>query len=305
MSSGHIFDIMRYSLHDGPGIRTTIFFSGCSCSCSWCHNPESQPMKGRLEYYPSRCIACAACNKACGNNAISLTPTGIEIDYSSCSACGKCIHTCYAEALVLKGRQYTVTEVMRQILADRSYYEESGGGVTLSGGEPLLQQEFALELLCACKEEGLHTVLQTAGNYSFDLLLPLLPYLDMVMYDLKAISPDIYSAHIHGDREQMLANLVQLDSITSGNLIVRTPCIGSVNDNQTEMEKILSFLQSMKNLHYFQLIPYHSLAKVKYLALGLGFEDTFYAPKAEVIESLQDIMRGKIPLFSYRDGVTI
>ena len=279
---GRIFDIQRFALHDGPGIRTTVFFQGCNCNCSWCHNPESQHFQGSLEYYPSRCIDCGRCREVCPYDALQRDEEGKLVARERCLPCTFCSEICYAGALVQKSRTVTVSEVMQPVLADLVYYEESGGGVTLSGGEPLLQSAFALDLLQACKERGLHTVIQTAGNYPYETLQPLLNYTDMIMYDLKAMNPQIYDDFIPGaDRELILANLVLLGQEHDLELVVRTPCIGGVNDSCGEVMAIATWLQQVGNLKYYQLIPYHGLAKAKYDALGKVFASDFYTPACQ------------------------
>ena len=175
---------------------------------------------------------------------------------------------------------------MQSILADRIYYEESGGGITLSGGEPVLQSGFASELFRQSKEAGLHTAIQTAGHYPYLLIEPLLPYTDMIIYDLKAISPKIYEEHIHADSSIILGNLEMLDHNFQGDLVVRTPCIGSVNDSEEEITAIVSWLTRLTRLKTYQLIPYHSLARSKYEAIGETFTELFYTPELAKLEEL-------------------
>jgi len=191
--------------------------------------------------------------------------------------------------LLLKGRSRSLSDVLEVLLADQIYYEESGGGVTLSGGEPVLQQSFAQALLQQCKAKRIHTALQTAGNYPFEQLHSLLPWTDLIMYDLKAYSPEIYEEYIGGDRSLMLGNLQQLVTKYHGDLIVRTPVIGGVNANPEEIAAIARFLQDISTLSYYQLIPYHSLGAVKYEALGLQLPDHFYTPSREVMQHLEQV----------------
>jgi len=194
----------------------------------------------------------------------------------------------------------SVEEVMQPVLADRIYYEESGGGVTLTGGEPVLQWEFAQQLLIACKDEGISTTLQTAGNYPYEHLLALLPYTDTVMFDLKALSKELYVKYIHADREQILSNLQSLNNDFQGELIVRTPCIGTVNDSREEIESIAKWLTVIDRLHYYRLIPYHGMAKSKYDALGLTFSTGFATPSADLLDELERVAAVYVPVFSHR-----
>jgi len=189
----------------------------------------------------------------------------------------------------------TVDEVMEQVMFDEAYYAQSGGGVTLSGGEPVLQAQFCLELLQALKNRGIHTVIQTAGNYPYEKLKILLPYIDLVMYDIKAYSEYIYSNYIHGDRDTILENLMKLDKEDIP-IIVRTPVIGSVNDTPDEISLIVRFLQNMKNLKQYVLLPYHGLGKAKYDSLGKPYENDFYKPDSEAMKEFERIASEYLPL---------
>jgi len=213
--TGVIFDIQRFAIHDGPGIRTTVFMKGCAVRCEWCHNPESVSIKPELQYYEDRCVHCGKCVNLCPNGAHTLGhDTGTarhSFNRSVCTACGLCGAECFNNALQVSGKEEDLEEVLRQVLDDKAYYHESKGGVTLSGGEPVLQGDFCEALLKRLKAEGIHTTLQTAGFYPFWMLKRLLPYLDLIMYDIKAMAPEIYHQHIHGDPALAFENLKQLD----------------------------------------------------------------------------------------------
>ena len=300
-TSGVIFDIQRFAVHDGPGIRSTVFLKGCSCRCAWCHNPESFAVKGQIEFYPSRCIACGACFKNCPQHAHS---TDIHrIDRSRCTGCGRCAAECHAGALIMKGRNVTSDEVLETIRADKVYYLESGGGVTFSGGEPVLQDAFVREILTACKKEGLHTALQTAGNYPYPLLESLLPYLDMIMYDIKGFSPRIYEHFIHGNRDVMLGNLSRVSKDFKGTFAVRTPVISPVNDTEDEIGQIVMMLSALPRLDYYQLLPYHGLGKAKYDALDIGFALDLSAPPQKKIEELERFASLYVPVYNQDKGM--
>ncbi|MDN5276848.1 MAG: pyruvate formate lyase activating enzyme [Clostridiales bacterium] len=292
---GRIFDIQRFAVHDGPGIRTTVFFKGCSNRCGWCHNPESITSENQIQYYPSRCVYCGNCGVCCPQGCHVFTDYKHVFDRSKCRACGLCTQTCYVNALVLCGRSVTVDDVMEQIVADIVYYQKSGGGVTLSGGEPVLQNRFCLELLKSIKALNIHTIIQTAGNYDYIKLKDLLPYVDLVMYDIKAYSENIYRTHIHGDRDTMFNNLIKLDS-EGIPIIVRTPVVGSVNDTADEIMLIVKFLQNIKNLKEYVLIPYHGLGKAKYESLGKEYRNTYYTPGPDVMLNLKNLAAQYLPV---------
>jgi len=293
--TGQIFDIQRFAVHDGPGIRTTVFFKGCSNRCEWCHNPESFVSRSQIQYYPNRCVFCGNCVECCPQKCHFIDDGRHIFDRTNCTACGLCTQSCYVNALVLSGKPMTVDEVMEQVLADVVYYEKSGGGVTLSGGEPVLQTDFCLELLKCIKSHNLHVAIQTAGNYSYERLEVLLPYADLIMYDVKAYSRIIYDMYIHGDRDTILNNLKKLDG-EGVPVIVRTPVVGSVNDTPQEILSIARFLQDTKNLKQYVLLPYHSLGKVKYDALGKEYENAFYTPASDAMSELKSLAGEYVPV---------
>ena len=298
---GIITDIQRFSVHDGPGIRTTVFLKGCSNACAWCHNPETLTRKPQLEFFPDHCIGCGKCLAVCPIGVHHFGEEGDVVNHNACIGCGQCAASCYTGALVITGREVTACEVLEQLRMDEPYYKRSGGGITLSGGEPVLQWEFAKELLTLCKATGLHTALQTAGNYEFKHLEVLLPYLDLVMYDLKVFSEEIYKKVIRGDRGRILNNLCALDR--SGiPFIVRTPVVGGVNDTSQEIEAISAYLADKKQLLHYTLIPYHGLGKIKYDALGMDYKNSFYTPEKEQIQLLERAAAKYIKVYNNETG---
>jgi len=202
----------------------------------------------------------------------------------------------------MTGRRATTDAVMHEVMEDAPYYESSGGGVTLSGGEPVLQREFALDLLKTLKAQGVYTNIQTAGNYPFALLEPLLPYLDMVMYDIKGISEDIYERHIRGDRGRMLDNLFRLDAAFDAPLVVRTPVIVNVNATEEEIGAVARFIQPLKRLESYRLIPYHGLGRAKYDALGEDYNNIYATPSVETMDMLEKTAAKYVPVYNFKKG---
>ena len=249
-------------------------------------------MRPQLQYYKDRCLDCGKCVDLCPNHVHSMQnktpPWGKpehSLDRKSCSACGVCANECIGNALVISGRGESIEEVMRQVLDDKPYYDESGGGVTLSGGEPVLQGDFCEALLKSCRDEGIHTNIQTAGFYDFELLDRLLPFLDLVMYDIKGMTPEIHNQYVHNDSGLALDNLMRLDK-KGIPVIVRMPCVKGVNDSPGEIEAAAKMLSGLRHLEYFSILPCHNLAKVKYDILGMEFK-LFEPPLKEQIQKLE------------------
>lgn len=266
---GKIFDIQRFSIYDGPGIRTNVFFKGCNLRCLWCHNPESQKMKNQLLFYRDKCIGCGECAKIC-----SKTFT------DDCIACGKCAEVCTHSARVISGRTATADEVVQEILKDKEFYRTSGGGVTLSGGEPLLQADFAAEILKKCKENGIHTAIETAACVPWESFEKVLPYLDLVLCDIKGIDEKKHIENTGVSNKTILENAERLK--TSGvDVLFRTPVIPNYNDS--EIKEIAEFCKPCEH----ELLAYHSTGCGKYTALGLEYRlGEVEAPSKEAMEKL-------------------
>lgn len=285
-SSGVVFNIQRFSIHDGPGIRTTVFLKECAMGCFWCHNPEGRNPDPEIQYFPSRCIACGECVKVCPNGAHELRE-GVHVFLRDrCATAAECVKVCCSNALELNGRRMSVEEVVEEVLRDRPFYDTSHGGVTLSGGEPALNSEFARDILASCKEKGLHTAIETCGYYPWSSLERLLPVTDLVMMDVKLISPDRHRAVTRNSNEVILANARRL-ALTDKQLTFRTPVVPTVNDSEEEFGKIASFIRSLLDLREgkggirYELLPFHRMAADKYASLGLGYEAAELVPPSK------------------------
>ncbi|MCL4466880.1 MAG: glycyl-radical enzyme activating protein [Chloroflexi bacterium] len=265
---GLIFDIKRYAVHDGPGLRTVVFLKGCSLSCAWCHNPESISPRPEVSLHPERCIACFTCVKVCPNQVHQFGEGGEHVlERDRCKQCGTCTESCYAEALVMVGKKLSVGQVMEVLNEDRAFYEASGGGVTLSGGEPFMQAEFTTALLQSCKAAGLHTAVDTCGNVPWAVIQKTLPYIDLALYDLKHMDPGEHKRHAGATNDLALRNLRRL-SKSGVPIEIRIPLIPTVNDSPAHVEAIGRFLASLDNIVGVRLLPYLRLAGSKYASIG-------------------------------------
>lgn len=285
--NGIVFNIQKFSIHDGPGIRTTVFLKGCNNECQWCHNPESLEMQPQLQFFSERCIGCGACFQICPNQVHVLQDDKRVIFRDRCKNCGLCIDACYSGALEFAGKSMSSNEVIDEILKDKVYYESSCGGVTFSGGEPILQRDFLKELLINCKSLSLHTTVQTAGNYQWEWLSDLLPYIDLVMYDIKAYDSNIHKKYVGTDNKRILENLYML-SQSDQVIVVRTPIISSVNDSKEEINNIAKMIKDYPRLLYYELIPYHNLGISKVIQLGQEYNYEFLTPPKEKMLQLAE-----------------
>jgi pyruvate formate lyase activating enzyme len=259
---GAVFDIQRYSIHDGPGIRTTVFLKGCPLRCYWCQNPESQSAKPEILFDASKCTGCGACVAACAAGASRLSEGKSVIDREACRGCGKCVEVCLNEARRLVGKEMTVEEVMQPVLKDVRFYENSGGGVTLSGGEPTAQPDFASALLRRCKELGLHTVMETCGYAPWPVFERLLQHTDLVFYDLKHMDPGKHFAGTQVKNLTILENAKRIHSLKP--MIVRVPLIPGFNDSPAEIEATVRFVKTELPSTPVELLPYNKLGEGKY-----------------------------------------
>ena len=269
-----IFDIQRFSIHDGPGIRTTLFFKGCSLNCAWCQNPESISGIPEMAFYAERCVGCGACADVCAEGAVSMG-SGRRIIWEKCTACGVCARECPAEALRLVGATYSVPELVRESLRDREFYEASGGGISLSGGEPVLHSRFLESFLPELKTHGIHVLLETAGNYPLNLLNPLLPFIDRIYFDYKLPDDAAYRAHT-GKGNQRILDVLGALAAQAVPLTVRIPLVPGINTGPHEI-KMMSHTLVTLGIYEVSLLKYNPLweAKIPRLntrqnALGIG-----------------------------------
>ena len=284
---GKIFDIKRFAVHDGDGIRTTVFLKGCPLKCVWCHNPEGIAFHGQLAYYAHKCVNCGACVAMCKENAHQITDAGHVFRREACVACGACAEDCLGAALTFYGREVSVEELMPQLLEDKDFYESSGGGVTLSGGECLMQPDFCAEILKSCKENGLNTAVDTCGFVSRESLDKVIPYTDKFLYDMKAFDEDVHLKCTGQSNRIILDNLKYLDS-RDCKIEIRIPYVPGWNGDQ--IPKIAAFLRECKNITKVRVLPYHNYAGSKYEALSM--ENTLPAelPTDEEIKAAESIV---------------
>jgi pyruvate formate lyase activating enzyme len=266
--SGWVFNIQHFSIHDGPGIRTTVFLKGCPLRCLWCDNPESQQLEPQIVFWQERCIHCDVCLSICPQMALEVDAEGNRrLIAERCDLCGRCVEECYAQALEQIGRLMTVAEVLDEVEGDRRFYEQSGGGVTLSGGEPLAQARFSQALLQACHERGIHTAIETSGHGPWAVWQELLPHLDLILYDLKEIDSERHEA-MTGVPNQLILDNVRRLARTGKEIIVRRPVIPGYNDSPESIHALARFVKSLGTVEEVNLLPYHRFGRTKYDRLG-------------------------------------
>lgn len=288
-AKGVVFDIQRFSLNDGPGIRTIVFLKGCPLSCRWCSNPESQQMRPTLMYDPQSCIHCGTCIEACKQGALSAENPGL-VDHDKCVGCGECASVCPAGALTIKGKETTVEAVIRELKKDEITYNTSGGGVTLSGGEPLVQWKFATELLKACKSQGWHTAIETTGYGSEEAVESVFPFIDQVLLDCKSTNDEVHKANTGVTGELIRKNAGRIAQIAP--TIIRVPTIPGVNATEEDFEDICSFVKTLGSVDTIHILPYHNMGMNKYKMMGEDYR------MSEEIQPLEDS-----DVFPFRDIV--
>ena len=275
-NTAFVFDIEKFAVHDGPGIRTVVFIKGCPLHCLWCHNPESQSFEPELLFHTDKCTSCGKCAKVCPEHCHIVSDGKHTFDRAKCHHCGLCAEHCPAEALDMAGRKMSVDEVMTEIMKDEVFYRNSGGGITLSGGEPLANFEFSYELLKAAKEASIHTAVETSGFAPWDRIRELLPLVDLWLWDVKAV-PEKHEKLTGVPAEPILENLKKLDA-AGASIILRCPLVPGVNDEDAALHHIAALANALGHVQQIDLEPYHPLGEGK--SSNLGRKDVFHAPFA-------------------------
>ncbi|WP_119865394.1 glycyl-radical enzyme activating protein [Clostridium isatidis] len=283
-----LIEIERFALHDGPGIRTVVFLQGCSLYCPWCANPESQIINKHLMHYKNKCIKCKACLKVCPIKAIDFKGNKIIFNRKICNSCDKCAEACTQNAIAFCGEEKSIEEIIKEIMKDKDYYEDSKGGVTISGGEPFLQYKELLELLRAIKGKNIHTAVETTGNVEYEKFIMAEPLIDLFLFDIKHLNKDKLKDITGGDLNKIIKNLNYIALKNPDKLIVRVPVIPDFNYDDKVINEIMEFVSSykIKELH---LLPFHNLGKNKYEQLGRSYlyKDMKNLNKAELLKYIE------------------
>ncbi|MGO9659657.1 MAG: glycyl-radical enzyme activating protein [Acidimicrobiales bacterium] len=266
-----MFNIQRFSIHDGPGIRTTVFLKGCTNKCFWCHNPEGLRREIEPEFDARRCMGCGSCVLVCASSALCVKAGKVQYDRDKCTYCLACTKACVTGACTCSARELSVDEVMEEVMEDRNAYKDSGGGVTISGGEPLMQPKFCIGILKRAQEQGIHTTIETAGNVRWTAFESVLPYTDLVLMDLKHLDDKVHRRVTGVSNRIILLNASRLAAATAAFQVrFRTPVVPGVNDEEGELTKIAKFVKQL-GVDGLTLVPFHTLAEYKYRLLGLTY----------------------------------
>ena len=288
MKNAIITNIQKYSVHDGPGIRSTVFFKGCPLLCAWCHNPENQVFSTEVVWRGEKCIGCLSCIEACPEKALTATAEGIQRDAEKCILCGKCADACPTLAWEKIGKEYDLERLMEELSKDDVFYEQSGGGVTLSGGEPLSHADFAAEVLQACKAKGWHTAVDTCGFVPREAFEKVLPYTDLFLYDIKQLNEEQHRLYMQTPIGPIVENLRWLAE-QGAHIWLRLPIIPGVNDDKEELEQVMALAKEL-GLRQIFLLPYHKMASAKYQRLGIPYKlPELEDPTSERMEELKDL----------------
>ncbi len=292
LTTGNIFSIERHALHDGDGIRTIVYFKGCPLRCLWCSNPESQDVQDYLAVFWNRCIYCDKCVEVCPQKAFRRTETGLEHDRGRCAADGHCVEVCPADALRLWGRRMAVEEVLAEVSKDLPFYLASGGGVTLSGGETMMQAPFATRLLEACREQGIHTALETCGHARWTAFQAIVPHLDQLMYDIKHMDSSRHVQLTGVPHRLILDNAGRLAGRGVA-MTIRQTVIPGQNDSKENIHQLAEFVKGLAGRPPIELLPYHGYGAPKYEQLDRGYSLTeLEPPTQEQLQRLRDLVRG-------------
>lgn len=292
MGTPYVFNIQKFSVHDGNGIRTSIFFKGCPVSCIWCHNPESQRYQKELMLFHDRCTACGSCVEHCPAGANSIVDGKLVMDREKCICCGVCTDWCLNNAREVAGKEYTVQELVKEAEKDRMFYESSGGGITLSGGEVMVQDMDYIEKLCRIlHDKGYSVDIDTCGYAPYENFKRILPYVDTFLYDIKAMDPEVHKHYIGVDNALILENLKKLNE-DGARLNIRIPVIDGVNATEEFMNEVIDFLNTNHiRVTQVNLLPYHNTGMHKYRKLDRNYDenDMLKVPDKERMELFKDI----------------
>ena len=286
-----ITNIQRYSIHDGDGIRTTVFFKGCNMACRWCHNPETQEFGAEPMRNPDRCSGCGRCVELCPEHAIALNTDGVSVtDREKCIRCGECVDECYNEARTISGRAYELKELIKVLEKDKMYWEESGGGVTLSGGEVMAQDmDYVAELAKQLHDRGHSVYIDTCGFAPYENYERILPYTDVFLYDIKAINDEVHKANTRVSNRLILDNLARLGK-AGAKIYIRMPLIAGLNDSDEDMLRVIAFLRDNSvPVRQVNLLPYHELGQDKLEKLGKERNDYGFSPPSSA--HLQELVQ--------------
>ncbi len=289
VDSAIIFDIQRFSIHDGPGIRTTIFFKGCPLACAWCQNPESHKVAPEAAFYKEYCRMCFRCKEACPEGAI-LEDREHRVDYSRCKACGMCPDVCLHNAIRIIGREWTADALAHEVMKDRDFFEDSGGGVTLSGGEPMLHAAFLREFLPLVKDAGIHINIETCGQFRWEHMERIIPYLDLIYFDIKHMDGEEHRKHTGASNRVILENFMKLAAVFPG-LQARMPVVPGINDEPDNIVATARFLkeQGQKTVH---CLPYHSMGEAKLVRISTKLKPLgINGPTGEHMKRIQELFR--------------
>ena len=269
--TGLTFDIHRFSLNDGPGIRTTIFLKGCYLKCEWCHNPESQSFKPQLSFNPEKCLHCFECVKVCPNSAHKIKDNKHFVEWALCDFAGKCVEVCPSGALKIIGANTDVDFIISEVMKDKKYYDKTGGGITISGGEPMAQFEFTKELLVEAKKQQIHTVLDTCGYGEKSHYKEILPYVDLFLFDYKLNDDDLHKKYTGTSNKQIMSNLEFLYK-SGASIILRCPLIPGINDGADHLKGIKEIISKYSLLKSVEIMPYHTMGKDKAYRVGMEYK---------------------------------
>lgn len=282
-----ITNVQKFSIHDGDGIRTSVFFKGCPLKCEWCHNPETQRFEKEIQCDKEKCVGCGTCAKVCPNGAISMENGKPEMKKDACTFCGKCVNFCPIGIREIIGREYSVKELIKELMKDQMFYEESGGGVTLSGGEVMAMDiDYILAIAKELKRQDVTLTIDTCGYVPYEKFQAILPYVNTFLYDVKVMDPKLHKKYIGVDNQLILDNLIRL-AADGARIYIRIPTIKEVNGNEKNMKETIAFLKE-HDIHPAQinLLPYHDTGSGKYSKLDMEYKGTdLHAPEKEEMES--------------------